>query len=197
MCPFKLVKWPIAVWPRIQKAKELLDVEENVISRSISEGSQVAGPSGAIDAGEIESLGESVAPVHGGENPPLQTFQTHPMPRMPFNWNALATHEENYQFDSLVPFENAISNPDRTLVSLASTRVELRSAIVREAGFIPRLQAVIEERKIAMEELLERVDRAYALAKRKDNNAYEAAERGLEMEGAEGGSVGESREERE
>ena len=167
------------------------------ITQSRSEGSQVAGPSRIVSEGSIQELGEPTALATIGEHPLQQTFHTNPLPRVPFDWNALATHKENYQFHSLILFENAISNPDQTLVSLATTRVELRSAMVREAGFVPRLQLVIDERRIIMEELLERINRVYALAKRRDNDAHEAAQKGLEKEGEDGGSVSKEREERE
>ena len=83
------------------------------------------------------------------------------------------------------------------LVSLTTTRVELWSAMVREAGFVPCLQLVIDERQIIMEELLERVNRVYALAKHRDNDAHEAAQKELEKEGEDSGLVSEDREERE
>ena len=69
--------------------------------------------------------------------------------------------------------------------------------MVREAGFVPRLQSVIDEWRIIMEELLERVNRVYALAKHRDDDAHEAAQKELEKEGEDGGSVSEEREERE
>ena len=44
---------------------------------------------------------------------------------------------------------------------------------------------------------MERVNRAYALAKCRDDDAHEAAQQELEKEGEDGSSVSEEREERE
>ena len=69
------------------------ETNEMVKERSRSEGSQVAGPSRIVGEGSIQELGEPTAPAIIGEHPLQQTFHTNPLPRVPFDWNALATHD--------------------------------------------------------------------------------------------------------
>ncbi|KAF9648774.1 hypothetical protein BDM02DRAFT_3128859 [Thelephora ganbajun] len=158
-CSFKDVDWGIIAWPTLRTTEE-------GISRRAKEASMKRKGT----ASKLEASGS------GTKNKPfvltqesISTVTTRPRAcrktiKVPGSAPSLASisapsHTASLLMESVVPFQNVLSDPDRTSDSLGLAQLKLRGILRREHGEVRYLAGLVKDRRVFCAPLLAHMNR--------------------------------------